>query len=367
MSRDSDKLKKQLRTKRPPVDVPDYENGLGCGSTLLNLACTGCADVAFVKGEYNFFVGDSDSGKTFICANTLAEAANNPAFDDYRLVFDNVEGGLRMDVKRLFGQRLLDRLEAPRYRDGQPVYSSTIEEFYFHLFGCLDLGPVVYVLDSMDGLSSKDEEAKTAEQMKQVRRQADGEGGDKIAGSYGDGKAKKNSALLRQALHRIRESRSIVVIIDQTRDNLKVMSYEPKTHSGGHALRFYAQVVMWSSVKKKLTTEVNSKKRHIGNECLVNVKRSRNTGHGATVAVPIYYSSGIDDLGSCIDYLVDERHWAKAGGTVTAPEFDHKGSRDALIRLIEDENKEDRLRDIVADVWQAVEEKCAVRRKKRYE
>src|SRR5512146_1975034 len=103
------------------------------GSTLLNMACSGKAGGGFLKGKYYFIVGDSASGKTFLSMTCFAEAALSDAFKDYRLIYDNVEDGMLMDLDALFGERVADKVEPPELVDDQPVYSDTIESFYFHL------------------------------------------------------------------------------------------------------------------------------------------------------------------------------------------------------------------------------------------
>ena len=92
------------------------------------------------------------------------------------------------------------------------------------------------------------------------------------------------------------------------------------------------------------------------------------------IQIPIYYSFGIDDIGSCVDYLIDEGHWKKAktkkgkeGTGIKAKEFDFKGTREKLIQYIGDNNMEKDLRDIVGDVWKEIEDAVKINRKKRYE
>ncbi len=350
------KLRKKKKTKR--LTAKDF---LSTGSTLLNLACTGKPYCGFAKGKYYFIVGDSISGKTFLSLTCLAEASINSNFSDYRFIYDNNEDGALMDIKRFFGEQVFKRMEPPeRYGLGDR-YSSTIEEFYYFVDDALKQGhPFIYILDSMDSLSSEDEADKFEEHKTAHRK------GKQAAGSYGDGKAKKNSANLRRLLAPLKKSGSILIILNQTRDNLG-FGFEKKTRSGGHALRFYATIEMWSSVKRKITRFVKGKKRQLGVECQIQIKKNRITGKERTIIIPIYHSFGIDDIGSCIDFLIDEDYWQQTGNTITAKEFRFKSSREKLVRLIEDKEMEKDLRDIVGDVWNEIEEACNVNRKRRYE
>lgn len=351
-------LKNILLSKKKDAMSKDF---VSTGSTILNIACSGNPDNGFMKGHYYFIVGDSASGKTFLSLTCLAEASINEKFNDYRFIYDNSEDGALMDLSKFFGKKVAERIEPPSMDDGLPVFSSTIEDFYFHLDDAVKTGkPFIYVLDSMDSLSSIDEIEKFDETKETVRK------GRQATGSYGDGKAKKNSANLRRILAPLKKTGSILIIINQTRDNLG-FGFEKKTRSGGHALRFYACIEMWSSIKSKIKKTVEGKPRTIGIECQIQIKKNRLIGKESTITVPIYYSHGIDDVGSCINYLLEENHWKLKANSIVADEFNFKGTFEKLVKFIEKEGKESELRQIVKSVWSNIEESCAIKRKFRYE
>lgn len=351
-------LKKE---EKKPVQIKDL---LSTGSTLLNLACSGKWQGGFAKGKYFFLVGDSSSGKTFLAMTCFAEATQNKEFENYRLIYDDVEIGALMDVEKFFGSKVAERLEPPSKEDGLPVYSQDIDQFYFHLFDALShKRPCIYVLDSMDALSSKYEQSKFQERKKEH------EGGAKAKGDYGDGKAKANSRSLRAMLGMIQSSGSILIIINQTRDNIDAGMFEPaKTRSGGHALTFYACLEIWSSVKTMIKKAVNGIDLQVGVIAKVRVKKNRLCGKDRTVEIPIYHSYGIDDLGACVDYIIAQGHWKpNKQGVIKADEFNFEGKRGSLLKKIEDEGLEKDLRVLAAEVWNSVEEKLVLPRKKRYD
>ena len=360
MNKEIEEVKKMLQEKssEPPVLPTDL---LSTGSTLLNLACSGDRRGGFAKGKYHFLVGDSASGKTWLSLTCLAEASINPEFDNYRFIYDNAEDGALMDMERFFGSGVAERIESPSIdEDGLPDYSSTIEEFYFNVDDAIqDQRPFIYILDSMDALSSANEQDKFQEEKEAIRK------GKTTTGSYGDGKAKKNSANLRKLMPHLRRSGSILIIINQTRDNLG-FGFEKKTRSGGHALRFYATLEIWSSNKGKMKRTVRGKEREIGITAKIQVKKNRFTGRLRTVELPLYHSFGIDEVGSCVDFLVAEKHWKKTT-KIDAHDFDVSFSRDKLIAYIQEENLEGDLSEIVGEVWDSVEKECSVNRKFRYE
>lgn len=336
---------------------------LSTGSDLLDLGCSGRKAGGFAKGHYYYFVGDSSSGKTFVCLTCFAEAAKNINFDNYRLIYDNGEDGALMSLTKFFGQKAADRIEPPAGTKKSPVYSEGIEEFYFHLDDAANDGrPFIYVQDSLDVLSSKDEEKKFKEAKSAYRK------GKDAAGSYGDGKAKKNSVGLRQILPKLRKTGSILILIGQTRDNIGFGSqFEPQTRAGGRAPIFYATLVLWSSVLKKLKKKVREKERQIGIICRVKIKKNRFTGRDVSVNIPIYWSHGIDNTGSLVDFLVEEGHWKVVKGQINAVEFGAVANREDLIKEIEEDKHEKQLRSIVANVWRSIENELKVERKPRYE
>ena len=81
----------------------------------------------------------------------------------------------------------------------------------------------------------------------------------------------------------------------------------------------------------------------------------------------IFNSYGIDDIGSCIDFLVANGRWQKNKNTIVAKDLNLKGTKDKLIRLIEDRDLVDDLRDVVTETWTGIQLACRPNRRKRYE
>ena len=342
---------------------PSRSNMLSTGCTLLNLACTGNAFGGFLKGQYYLIVGDSTSGKTFLSMSCLAEATLNRRFADYRFIYDNVEDGCHIDLEGLFNKAVAERIEPPvEMDDGLPLYSSTVEEFYYNVDDAIADGrPFIYILDSMDGLSSDPEGDKFDEDKKAFRKGIDAKG------SYGDGKAKHNSTHLRTVLRGLRDSGSILIIIAQTRDNLGFgAKFNPKTRSGGRSLRFYANTEIWSSVKGQITKTVKGKLRPVGVRVKLDVKKNRMTGVTPVVETSIYPSHGIDDVGTCVDYLIDEGWWTKKKQSIDAREFEMVAARGKIIQHIEENGLLNNLRALVGKCWKEIEDASALKRKNRY-
>jgi hypothetical protein len=328
---------------------------LSSGSSLLNLGCSGQIEGAFATGHYYFFCGDSMCGKTWLGLSAFAEASIDPNFDEYRLIYDSPEEGAMMDMERFFGEKAAKRIE---WMDPP---SDTAEGLYFHLDSVFEYGePFVYVLDSQDSLSS-DAEAEKFEKVKKAKQK-----GREVTGSYGDSKAKVHSANLRRVMGPLRDKKSILIILNQTRDSFDM--FKPSSYSGGRALLFYATLQLWGSVKKRLKKTVKGKERELGILAKIAVRKNRMTGRQRTVEIPIYHSFGIDDVGSCVSYLIGEKVWSEKAGKVfvegLGPKF--SGRMDAVVKQIEEEGLEDDLRMLVEQTWNEVEKACEVKRKRRY-
>ena len=348
-------LKERLKAKIESDNV-EKSSTLSTGSILLNHAISG-RDEGLIPGHYYMLVGDSQAGKTWLAHQILAEASINPIYDSYQLILDNPERGALMDVRKFFGQRLADRLKPPSKQGS----SRTLEEFYDNVGDVSVKGPFIYVLDSEDALPSESQIAKVDEN-KTARRK-----GKETKGSYGDGKAKVNSAGLRIAHNCLEETKSILIVIKQTRDNIGFDAmFNPKTRSGGRALTFYAAVELWFSIRGKLERTVLGKKRQIGSILRVAVKKNRVAGRQRSVDLHFYPDVGFDDVGSCIAWLIEEKHWQKKGEGIVAPEFDFEGTTEELVKLIESKGKGRLLRKVMGKAWGKIEEACRVERKSRY-
>lgn len=342
----------QVRRGRGPEEEAGSPLLVPSGSTLLNLALSDREDGGWAVGRVANLIGDSSSGKTLLALTAFAEMASDGRFARYRLILDDAEHALAFDVGRMFGGAALDRIEAPG-EDGEN--SDTIQDFHLNVVEAIDRGtPFAYVLDSFDALTSVEELGRT-DRWIEARR-----GGKEVGGTYGMEKAKLASQVLREIKGRLKHTESLLIVISQTRDNVDPLSFERRTRSGGRALRFYSSHEVWSAVRKK----IRRKGRTVGVLVRIRVSKNKLTGKLRDVELPIYYDYGVDDLGSCVDWLVEEGAWRKVGSRISTPWGDM--SRDRLLGHLESEGLELELRRAVGERWRAVEEGLRLGRKPRY-
>jgi hypothetical protein len=342
--------------------IPD-EDWLSLGITPLNLAVSGRKDHGIAKGMYLWYCGGSESGKTMFAMQVLAEAANNPNFKNYRLIYNGPEfGAMNLDVPRFFGQNLADRLEGPKGGSWQDEPSSTIQELYYDLYDAVDDGrPFIEVVDSMDAFDDETDVDKFLEEKEAF-------GTDKeVKGTYGMGKAKANSNNIRRVVSALGRTGSILIIISQVRDKVGRLPFPQETVSGGRALRFYAHLQLWTKVKGDLTRDIKGKKREYGKLVQVDVQKNRISGWSGKVTMPFLWQGGFDETGACVDWLVEEGIWPATKGVINAVDYDLKMPREKLVAAIEEKNLEAKLASLVQFHWRQLADLTRVKRKKRYQ
>lgn len=354
-------LPEQIKdTAKTPIEerVPkqiDPERLIPCGSTMLNLACSDRWQGAFCHGDIVNIIGDSHSGKTLLALSTFAEVAVLERFDEYDLIYNSPEGALEFDIPYLFGSKLDSRLQR-----GEEYNSDTFLDFHADVLDRLKAGkPFIYVLDSLDSLTTDEELEKIEKTIKAKRA------GKKAAGSMGMQKAKGMSEMLRMLVREIEKSDSLLIIISQTRQNIDPMSFVKRRRAGGDALKFYCSHEIWLAHFKKIP----KKDRVIGSEVKIKISKNKITGKLREVMFSTYYDYGIDDIGSCIDFMVKEGKWhkPKEGTTITAKDLNLKGPRATLIKQIEEQNLELQLHRYVGRAWNQIEDGLRLRRKSKYE
>lgn len=352
--------KKKKRTSKETVD---YNRLVSSGSTLLNCACTDSPHGAFQQGKFVNIVGDSSSGKTLLALTLFAEANLDEKYDNYLFVYDDVEFGCEFDKEKICGKEAAKRIQPPaKDKEGEDDPSGTVQDFHYNIRKLLKGDkPFIYILDSYDALDTEEDEKKLEEQMKAK------EEGKQAKGSYGTSKAIGSSSLFRNIKKALKKTNSILIVISQTRTNINAGLFSPsKTRSGGKALDFYATHIMWMAIIKPIDIERNKIKRQIGVETKVNVTKNRLTGKKRAIDFTIYYDLGIDDIKANIKFLLDVKWWSKKKQKIVAEELGLVETEKVLIREIEKNNLESKLRDIVGEAWKEVEESVKLNRKSRY-
>lgn len=343
------------------IEKWDVNDLVHTGSTMLNLACSGHAAGGFKKGTAVSLIGDSHTGKTVLALSCLAEAALDGDFDDYRLIYDDTEWANAFDMEEMFGGELMNRIEPPNATDGVAEHSKTVEDFHVNIMDAIKEGePFIYVLDSFDAISSEQDDEK-AEEFYKARKS-----GKDVSGSYGMAKPKKASEILRHICCALAKTKSILIIISQTRDNINAGLFGPKkTRSGGNAIKFYSTHEIWLGHKGN----IKRKERVVGSTVKAKVSKSKLTGKKREVEFVVEDGYGVDDLRSVVDFLIAEKAITKTGKKVVV-EVDGQtieGLTHTIYQKIEEAGVEEEIKQMAQDKWDEIEEGLKVQgRKKRF-
>ena len=189
-----EQIKKTSKEKIKPKikESINPDNLIPTSSTLLNCACSDNPTGGYGIGKLVNLIGDSSSGKTLLGLSCFAEMAMFKKFDEYAFIYDDVEAALEFNLDYLFGADVSERID-------MSITSDTIQDFYGNITRTIREGrPFVYILDSLDALTSIEEmkRASTYSKKPEVEYNEDGSK-KKTKGSYKMEKAKLVSEILR--------------------------------------------------------------------------------------------------------------------------------------------------------------------------
>ena len=334
------------------------------GSTLLNCACSGSPLGAYRAGTIITLPGASASGKTMLLFTMFAEMCQSKKFDNYKLIYDDAEEALSINIEKLFGIGALQRIKPPSYsNEKESVYSETIQDFQNNILLQIKKEiPFVYALDSLDALSSDEEMER--EYKKAILSIKNPEQLKELKGSYNIEKAKIIGQCLRMIRGKLKNTKSLLIIVQQERANIGGGMFQKETiTSGGKAPFYYSSHQVW--MKRIKSLKKNEKK--IGNRVKAIVTKNKLTGKERSAEFDIYDDYGIDDIGSQIDFLLQEGQWKKNGIKINAIGLDIIEVRSKIISQIEKEGLQKELKRITGAVWGQIESELKLNRKAKYE
>jgi recombination protein RecA len=326
---------------KPPVEI------ISTGIDLFDLVLGG----GFGIGKIVNLVGDKSSGKTLLAMEFIAYC-RHVLGKKFRWFYDDAEAGFSFNSEQLYGFELIP---------ANQICSSTIEEFAVnfkrHISSLRKGETFVYVLDSLDAMSSIEELKRDKEDTKKLEEAIDNEedvGKIKLQGTYGMERQKKLSQFFRTRVSELRGKRVILIIISQVRTNINVMFGEKYIRTGGKALDFYASQIIWLAEvckqRKKnrvtgITVKVRCKKNKLGKpfrECLLD----------------IVFDYGADNVSSNVKFqfdLITPLGKEKERIDVSFDGQDFK-SINQIIEYIEKNGYQKQLSELVRGKWHEIED-----------
>jgi recombination protein RecA len=299
------------------------------GCTLLDCALGG----GYPLGRIVNIVGDKSTAKTALATEALINFISRypdgvPAYRDTESAFDQA-----------YAEAMGLKLDKVDFGSDDPLV--TVEAFTRDFDKFLDTRidtetPGVYVVDSLDALSDEGE-------MEQ----------DIGKGTYGTAKAKLLSIFFRTTAHRIQESRVLLLVISQVRDNIGAMFGEKHKRSGGRALDFYASQALWLAHMGELKREVSKVKRAYGVEIKAKVRKNKISLPLREARFNFVFGYGVEDLGASID-------WLKELGRLKDADISPTQLKDYIKEIDTLTDKEysaenNRIAKVVRQIWREVE------------
>jgi RecA/RadA recombinase len=358
MSEETSKIEKTILNKNPKR-IPT--NRYLTGSELLDILVGGGEGLGYSMGKIINFVSDKSSGKSFLACEVIA-AAYYKYKDIFKWVYDDCESGFTFNTKKLYNFEIMPMDIKKR------IKSPTVEEAYCNIRNFFEKLPNdefgIYVIDSLDGLDSKEGKVLADEQFKNFKKKNSGEKEEKLSGSYRMGKAKYLSqTFFPQLADLIEKKNGLLIIISQVRTNLDPFSFEKYSRAGGKALDFYAHTVLWlANVNKILAKGIP-----IGITVKAKNTKSKTPRPYRECYLKLFFEYGLDDITTGVDYLYD--FLTPKGQLVKNPHGEWNEvsmNRKELIDCVEKNNLQKELRKKVRDKWEALEESVKLNRKPKY-
>ena len=296
-------------------------------------------------GRIANLVGDKSTGKTLLaieaCCNFLMKfpTSGKARYSEPEAAFDkSYAAALGLPIERI------------DFADDSSI--NTVEDFYDDLNAFLDSmekdEPGIYVLDSLDALSSKAEKERAF--------------GDP---AYGDGKAKDLSKLFRMLTQKIKTKRVLVLIISQTRDAIGVTFGSKKTRSGGKALDFYSSQIVWLAQVATLKKVIKGVTRVVGVSIQARCKKNKVGVAFRECSFDIKFGFGVDDVAANVKWLASVNRL----GLINQPGLNTAGVNKYLttLELHSEESYRTlsgKIKEAVWKAWAQVEADFAPKRKK---
>lgn len=259
---------------------------ISSGCTLLDLALGG----GWAESRISNIVGDKSTGKTLLCIEAAANFIRK--YPKGQVKYREAESAFDLAYAMALGM--------PRDCIDPDVKLETVED----MFEDLDVlckrkhpQPILYIVDSLDALSDRDEMAA-----------------DFDAPSYGAQKAKALSKMFRQLVRKLEHTNITVIIVSQVRDNIGAVGFQKKTkRSGGHAMDFYCTHVLELANLGKLSETHRGVKRATGVKVKGYVAKNKVSLPYREAEFPIQFGYGVDDVRASLNWLKDVKGLKEAG------------------------------------------------------
>lgn len=352
--------------KKRKKEIVDF---LTSGSTNLNLALSGKANGGWARGRVLNLVGDGSSGKTLLALEFAAhcfyfiknvKARNFPTVKRLFIVYDNVEGVMDFDVESMYGKEFFDAIIWRRSRSAEEFGRRVARWIMKMKTG----DSLIYIVDSLDSLVSSASKKRFLEAAESDVDEKGAYKGAEKAAYFSQSFFGNLCNLIEDEKKKVKKDATIL-IISQVRKKIGITFGKSEYRTGGAGMDFYTHQVMWLSEAERLAKTIEGDKRVYGIRVRGKVDRSKVAKPYRETECQIIYDRGIDDIKGMIDYL-----FGKKQKSVRYKWDNQKFARlESLVKYIEQNNQEERLKEMCQRKWESVEEKLVeplLKRKQRF-
>jgi protein RecA len=320
----------------------NFKNVISTGSTLLDLAISGgrVRGGGLPSGILVEAFGPSSSGKTVL----LCEIAGAVQRKGGKVMFHDPEARLDKQFARMFDLKTDAENMVYGTPDKVPEVFQSVRDW--EVDEKLVNGAFA---DSLAALSTELEMEKDE--------------GDKM----GMRRAKEFSEELRRTCRIIKKKNILMVASNQVREDQDAAKFSRTKYksSGGYAIGFYSSLRLRFSSPTKIYKESKFRGKKIkaatGIETTIEVFKSSIWKPYRTAPIIIDFSYGIDDIQSNLKFIKDY----SSENVYTLGDRKLGATKEKAIKVIEEENLEAELREEVIDLWEEIEKKFEVNRKKK--
>jgi len=339
--------KKFIESKAPPIVKKEDMVLLPTGCTYFNLALGG----GFKNGRIINLVGDNSTGKTLIAIEFIA-ACRKILGNKLKWFYDDVEARFDYDTKKMYGFEILSEEDKKQSSDMLEDFELTFQE---KIEGLKHDEYLIYVLDSLDALSSEAARERYKKRLKAIKDNTKQEGSFKLE------KVKDFGEFFRIRKKDIRDKNILFLVISQVRSNIGVTFGAKYYRTGGKALDHFASQIIWLAEAEKIGKTVRGLHKTLGITTKARITKNSVGKPFRDCLIDITFEKpyGIDDVATNIDYLYRLKTDSGKMNAASKRKLEWDGeefTRDELICHIEEFNLEEELIKRVTKDWDEVEE-----------
>ena len=310
---------------------------ISSGCATLDLALGG----GWAEEKVINVVGDKSSGKTLIAIEAAANFAKK--YPKGMIRYREAEAAFLPSYAEALG------MPVGRVDFGEPI--ETIEDLFEDLTRTLEAAktPELYIIDSLDALTDR------AELLRDIDE-----------GTYGANKPKQLSQMFRRLVRKMSSKRVTLMVISQVRSNIGISFGRGTTRSGGRALDFYASQVLYLTSGELESREYRGLKRVTGIDVRARVDKNKIALPFRDAEFKIVFGYGVDDVGSCLDWLRKTKFLPDVGISNTIKVADLKAIKRAYLsgEDAEDDPTPEEIRAAVTSRWYEVEDRFLPKKRK---